>query len=228
MILKSILIAFVLCHIISYKFDIADNSLGLESLINSISQVLRQRPDVLGNLPSCIMHVTVAFNSGPRVPGYILPGTNKNCVSPISDFIEDQSQAGFTEPALPGMQRGDAVKLSVGFSTTHLKTSFRAALWPLQFSNAAADSKVCLSVTRSSGGQQPRRHTDICVLCILYFLLGKFVRNSLGDGPSEHVEKTLTSFSCCSKEKLQRKKIMQTPTALELIRKCVCLSLKEK
>lgn len=190
--------------------------------------MLRRRPDVLGNLPSCIMHVTVAFNSGPWAPGYLLSGPTKNCVSPVSDFIWDQSQAGFSEPALPGMQRGDAVEIAVGFSTTHLKTSFHAALWPLQFCNAAADSKVCRSVTRSSGGQQPRRHTDIWVLCVPYFLLGKFVRNRLGDCPSEHVEKNQSNFSCCSKEKLPRKKIMQTPTALELIRKRGFLSLKEK
>lgn len=43
------------------------------------------------------------------------------------------------------MQRGDAAEISVGFSTTHLKTSLRAALWPLQFSNVDADTKyACL------------------------------------------------------------------------------------
>lgn len=87
---------------------------------------------------------------------------------------------------------------------------------------------IAKSACLCSGGQQPRRHTDICVLCVLSFLLGKFVRNRLGDCPSEHVEKNQTNSSCCSKEKLQRKKIMQTPTAPELIRKRIFLSLKEK
>lgn len=74
-------------YYIGYKFDLSNNSLRLESLINIISQVLKQRPEVSSNLPPYIMQVTIAFNSGPWAPGYVLPDVNKSCVSPISDFI---------------------------------------------------------------------------------------------------------------------------------------------